>query len=85
MSAASALCAVWYPRVAWRAQGREAGTTTARWQDKRAHIVRRSGGWFCWVFWRAAHLAMLSRNVRRKAKPLYLRDVSHIAGPRHGR
>lgn len=72
-------------RVAWRVQGRGAGKTTARWQDKRAHIVRRSGGCFCRIFQRAAHIATLARNVRRKPKALHPFELSHFAGLRHGR
>lgn len=71
--------------ASWRAGGAEAGTPTERWQDKRAHIALRSGGWISWVLWRVAHIAGFGRNVRLKPKPLYLQDLSHIKGPRHGR
>ena len=71
--------------VSWRARGQEAGTTTARWQDKRPHIARRSGGCFCRIFWRAPHIAVLIGNVRLTPNCLYQRDFSHIAGSRHGR
>lgn len=60
-------------------------TTTARWQDKRPHIARRSGGCFCKRFWRAPHIAVLVGNVRLTPNCLYQRDFSHIAASRHGR
>jgi len=85
MSATAILRTLACSRVVRRAQGRGAGTTTERWQDKRAHIVRRSGGWFCCVFRRVAHLAALLANVQCKPNTLLLFDLSHIAGPRHGR
>lgn len=71
--------------AAWRAGRRGKRTTTARWQDKSAHIARRSGGWFCWVFWLVLHIAALRCNVRRRPNPLYLRCLSHIATCCHGR
>lgn len=85
MSTASMLRALSWPSAVWRAEGREAVKTTARWQDKRAHIVRRLGGCFSWVFSRASHIATLARNVRRKPNALHVLDLSHIASRRHGR
>ena len=71
--------------VSWRARGQEAGTTTARWQDKRAHLVRRSGGCFCRFFRVCAHVAAVLRNVRSCLNPLGRLALSHIAGPHYGR
>lgn len=71
--------------VDWSARRWDAGNTTEGWRDKRAHLALRSVGCFCWVFRRLAHLAPLMGNVRRRPNPLYLRDISHIAGPRHVR
>ena len=71
--------------VSWGALEVEAGNTTGRWQDKRPHIARRSGGCFCKRFWRAPHIAVLIGNVRLTPNCLYQRDFSHIAGSRHGR
>ena len=85
MSTASILRAFSYRCAVWRADGREAAKTTARWQDKSAHIVRRLGGCFSWIFSRAAHIATLARYVRLSLKTLHLFDLSHIAGRRHGR
>jgi len=71
--------------AAWRAQVAETGTTTEGGRDKRAHIALRSVGCFCWAFRRLAHIAPSGGNVRHSLKPLYLRDLSHIAEPRHDR
>ena len=71
--------------ASWRVRGVVAGTATEGWQDKRAHIVRRSGGCFCKRFWRAPHIAVLIGNVRLTPNCLYQRDFSHIAALRHGR
>ena len=68
-----------------RARAWEAGSTTGRWQDKRAHIVLRSVGCFCWHFWRFPHRVTLGGNVRRTRKPLQFQGLSHIVGPRYGR
>ena len=71
--------------VAWRAPVGAAGPTTARWQDKRAHIVRQSVGCFAWIFWRVPHIAQPWRNVRRPLKCPCLRGFSHLAERSHGR
>ncbi len=71
--------------ASWRVRGVVAGTATEGWQDKRAHLARRSGGCFCWVFRPAAHIAGLAHNVRQGTKTLFLIDFLHIAGLRHGR
>lgn len=71
--------------AAWRAQRWEPGNTTEGGQDKRAHIALRSVGCFCWIFSKAPHLAAFIGNVRYTPKPLYLQELSHIAGPRHVR
>ena len=63
----------------------EAGNTTERGQDKRAHIALRSVGCFCWLFSDFSHLAAHDGNVRRRRKSLNIKDLSHIAGLRHGR
>lgn len=71
--------------VTWRTRVGAAGPTTDRWQDKRAHIARRSVGCFCVVFWRVPHIVQLHRNVRRV---LYFPDLLgflHIAERCHGR
>ena len=70
--------------VPWRAQGMEARNTTEGWQDKRAHIARRSGGCSCMIFWRVPHIAGHRRNVYEAAKLLYLFFFFYIAVPRHG-
>ena len=85
MTTGSNLRVLSYPCVSWRARRGEAGNTTARWQDKRPHIARRSGGCFCERLWRAPHIAVLMGNVRLTPKTLYCHDISHIAGSRHGR
>lgn len=61
------------------------GKATGGGRDKRAHIALRSVGCFCSAFRRLAHIAPLGGNVRQSLKPLYLRDLSHIAEPRHDR
>lgn len=71
--------------ASWRVPGVEAGVATEGWQDKRAHIARRSGGCFCRGFWPASHIVWLYRNVRKRPTPLFLRDLLHIAELRHGR
>ena len=58
--------------------------TTEGWQDKRAHIARRSGGCSCLILWRVPHIAGHRRNVYEAAKVLYLFFFFHIAVPRHG-
>lgn len=71
--------------VAWRAREREAGTTTARWRDKKAHGALRSVGCFCLGFRRVPHRAALSRTVR--CAPIFMIFLSllHRAELRHGR
>ena len=59
--------------------------TTGRGLDKKAHIAPRLIGCFFGVFWSLPHIGLIFRNVRRKPKALYLRDLSHIAERRHGR
>lgn len=71
--------------VPWRAQGVATANTTGGWQDKRAHIARRSGWGFCPASCRIWHIAAPGRNVRGTAKALYLCALLHIAGQRHGR
>lgn len=71
--------------ASWSVPGLEAGAATEGWQDKRAHIARRSGGCFCWGFWPASHIVRLCRNVRKRLNTLFLHDLLHIAGLRHGR
>ena len=71
--------------VSWSTRGVAAGITTDRWQDKRAHIARRSVGCFAWIFWRVPHIAGPWRNVRGPLKGLCLRGFSHIAERCHGR
>ncbi|MAS14765.1 MAG: hypothetical protein CMH69_15830 [Nitratireductor sp.] len=71
--------------AAWRAQRWGAGNTTEGGQDKRAHIALRSVGCFCLVFSKVPYLAAFIGNVRYTPKPLYLQQLSHIAGPRHVR
>ena len=78
MSTARMLRAVACPGAIWRAEGWEAAKTTARWQDKRAHIVRRLGGCFSWIFSRAAHIATLARNVRN-GRPMGIAGLPEIA------
>ena len=74
-----------YSCVPWRAWRVEAGTTTGRWRDKKAHGVLRSVGCFCLGFRRVPHRAALSRTVR--CAPIFLISLflSHRAGFRHGR
>ena len=85
MSVRAVLRAQSWPGVSWRAQGAEAGTTTGRWRDKKAHGALRSVGCFCLRFRRVPHRAALSRTVR--CAPIYLNFLflSHRAGLRHGR
>lgn len=71
--------------VVWSASAVGAGATTGRWQDKTAHIARRSVGCFCWAFHWFPHIAAMRRNVRPPFNSLDFRHLSHIAGLRHGR
>ena len=71
--------------VSWSARRGVAGTTTDRWQDKRAHIARRSVGCFCGIFLDAPHIVRLCRNVRRAFNILDLLGFPHIAERCHGR
>ena len=71
--------------ASWRVPGVEAGAATGGWQDKRAHIARRSGVCFCLGFWPVAKISQLCRNVRKRSSTLFLRDLLNIAGLRHGR
>lgn len=72
-------------RVPWRMEGADAGNLTERWQDKRAHIARRSDDTICQVFRPAPHIAARKGNVRRTLEALCSRRLFHIAGQRHGR
>lgn len=71
--------------VSWRAEGAEAGTTTGRWRDRKAHGALRSVGCFCLGFRRVPHRAALSRTVR--CAPIFLISLCllHRAGMRRGR
>ncbi|WP_152522120.1 hypothetical protein [Sphingobium quisquiliarum] len=69
----------------WKALRWGPGNTTEGGQDKRAHIALRSVGCFCWIFPKVPHLAAFIGNVRYTPNPLYLKELSHIAGPRHVR
>ena len=71
--------------ASWSVPGLEAGAATEGWQDKRAHIARRSGGCFCWGFRWSAHIATLPRNVRDRLSSLIFLPSSHLAEPRDGR
>ncbi len=71
--------------ASWSVPRGEAGEATEGWQDKRAHIARRSAGCFCWGSWPVQHIARLCRNVRKRSNTLFLRDVLNIAELRHGR
>ena len=74
-----------YSGVSWRMEGAEAGRTTGRWRDKKAHGALRLVGCFCMVFWRVPHRAALSRTVR--CTPIFLISLFllHRARFRHGR
>ena len=65
--------------VSWRAGVGAAGTTTDRWQDKRAHIARRSVGCFCGIFLDAPHIVRLCSNVRRALNCPDFLPFPHIA------
>lgn len=71
--------------ASWTAPGVEAVAATGRWQDKRAHIARRSGGCFCWSFWSVPHIVRFFCNVPQHLKVLLLQGFLHIAGQRDGR
>jgi hypothetical protein len=71
--------------VSWWVRVGATGTTTARWQDKRAHIARRSVGWFSWAFFRAPHIVSLWRNVCHAFNLPDLLRFPHIAERCHGR
>lgn len=62
-----------------------ASTTTDRWQDKRAHIARRSVGCFVWIFWHIPHIVPLHLNVRRALNFRDFLPFPHIAERCHGR
>ena len=85
MSVRTAIRIPSYPRVSWRGHGAEAGRTTGRWLDKKAHGALRSVGCFCLVFRRVPHRAALSRTVRCAPIFLIFLFLSHRAGFRHGR
>ncbi|MBB5719765.1 hypothetical protein FHR23_002721 [Stakelama sediminis] len=71
--------------VSWRAQGAEAGTTTGRWRDKKAHGALRSVGCFCLFFRRVPHRVVLSRTVRPAPIFLIFLFLLYRAEFRHGR
>ncbi len=71
--------------VSWRGHGAEAGRTTGRWRDKKAHGALRSVGCFCSGFRRVPHSASLSRTVRCAPIFLIFPILLHRAGLRHGR
>ena len=71
--------------VSWRGQVAEAGTTTGRWRDKKAHGALRSVGCFCLGFRRVPHRAALSRTVRPAPILMIFLFLSHRAGFRHDR
>ncbi|MDF2809706.1 MAG: hypothetical protein K0S56_737 [Microvirga sp.] len=71
--------------VPWRGRRRRTETTTARGQDKRAHIARRSGCWFCTSFLRLRHLVEPNLKVCACRKCLRVNDFLHIAELRHER
>ena len=85
MSVRAVLRAQSWPGVSWRAQGAEAGTTTGRWRDKKAHGALRSVGCFCLGFRRVPHRVALSRTVRLSPTFLIFLRLLHRAGLRHGR
>ncbi len=85
MSVRAAIRTPSYSRVSWRGQGAEAGRTTGRWRDKKAHGALRSIGCFCLVFLGVPHRAALSRTVRRAPIFLIFPILLHRAGLRHGR
>lgn len=85
MSDAAAIRIPSHTGVFWRALGVVASTTTEGWRDKRPHIVLRSGGCFCWVFWRVPHIATATRNVWNGRKRLFRNGFAHLAEWRHGR
>ena len=85
MSVRAAIRAQSWSGVPWRASGAEAGTTTGRWRDKKAHGALRSVGCFCLGFRRVPHRAALSRTVRRAPILLISLCLLHRAGLRHGR
>ena len=85
MSVRAVLRAQSWPGVSWRAQGAEAGTTTGRWRDKKAHGALRLGGCFCRVFRRVPRRAALARTVRCAPILLIFRILLHRAGLRHVR
>jgi len=71
--------------VSGRTEGAEAGTTTGRWRDKKAHGALRSVGCFCLGFRRIPHRVVLSRTVRSAPTFLIFLCLLHRAGLRHGR
>ncbi len=85
MSARAVLRRQSYSGVSWRVEGAEAGTTTGRWRDKKAHGALRSVGCFCLGFRRVPHRAALSRTVRFALIFLISLFLLHRAGLRHGR
>lgn len=85
MSARAVLRAQSWPGVSWRAQGAEAGTTTGRWRDKKAHGALWSVGCFCLGFRRVPHRAALSRTVRSAPIFMIFLSLLHRAGLHHGR
>lgn len=71
--------------VPWRTRVGAAGPTTDRWQDKRAHLARRSVGCFCGIFLDAPHIVRHRRNVRQALYFPDLQGFPHIAERCHGR
>ena len=69
-----------------KAAGRgKTSTTTGRWQDKRAHIVRRSVGWFSGHFACAPHIVHAWHTVRCELRAADFRHFSHSVERFHGR
>ena len=85
MNVRAVLGAPAYSGVSWRGQGAEAGTTTGRWRDKKAHGALWSVGCFCLSFRRVPHRAALSRTVRSAPIFMIFLSLLHRAGLHHGR
>ena len=84
MSVRAAIRAQSCSGVSWRARGAEAGTTTGRWRDKKAHGALRSVGCFCLGFPLIRQCAASARNVRSHFNALPDLAFAHIAGAGHG-
>ena len=69
----------------WRVVRGSTAITTARGQDKSAHIALRSGRCFSWCFPRVRHLVAQGGKVRTSLRSFTINGSPHIERRHHGR